>query len=427
MPILDTNEAITNVDTITPDRKLYTRPDFKTSTLFADDHELDTIIQYVEGSKWTVDYFKQIREINDEALMPDINVSSTTLKYDRINKLIIFLSSAINQDDPDNITGEATINAGFLPSYGDPFIATLAGSREAIFVVTSVNKKMYSLHDVYEIEFKLFAFLDRDSLLYRDLLAKTMKEYIYDKDYVESKSSPIILAQDYKEKLNYKQVFETVRDYYFTNMFNKEKRVISLPTITGVTYLDQYIMEFLYKIVGYSGYPNSNLINRFNITLDINRTIWDLLLERNKTDLPFIKRDIDFVDIPYSTSNPTMRHMGWLGIDFITGEINPDYVVDYSIDIKENDIPIPADFQDPIIADETDYIFSPAFYVEDVDNCGILEKAVLQYLRNEVIDDEVMNTLIAQYRYWSTLDQFRLIPVLMLLIKDKINNTFSPI
>ena len=428
MPILDTATVVTNPNPITPDRKLYTNPEFKTSTLFNEDRALNNIIQYVEGGKWTVDYFQQVREINTPGQLPDINVSSTVLNYNRINKLILNIATAIDQTDPNNVTGSCDINAGFLPSYGDAFIATLVGGREALFVVTLVEKKMFSLHDMYTVGFKLFEFFDKNSEMYRDLLLKVVKEYSYDTNYVADKSAPIILSKDLKNKIDLKKTKADIIDYYFNTHVNKEKNVIALPTNTNVYYIDTMLNEFIFKTIGYTGYPHSEKLNRFNLNDITDYNIFDLVLERSIDRLPYLDKNINFARIPRDGSAPVLRQIGWLGIDFIVNRTpTPDVIVDYSADIQINTLTKPLDFVPPIKTRDTNYIFSNAFYTRDVVNCGLLEQALLQFLRNEVVDQTVMDKLILQYMYWDTIDKYYLLPFLLLLIQDKINYTFSAI
>lgn len=429
MPILNTSVEKINTDVVTPDRKLYTNPDFKTSTLFNEDHELNNIIQYVSGNKWTVNYFQQIREINTPAIMPDVSVATSVLSYNRISGLVIILSTAIDQTDPNSIVGSASINSGFLPNYGDAFIATLTGGREAVFVVTLVEKKLYSLHDMYTVEFKLFSFLDKESEFYRDLISKVIKEYTYDKSYIQDKSAPIILSQDYKNKLNYKTEKQSIIDYYFNNHVNSEKNVVALPMGDNVTsiYVDTLLNEFLLKIVGYTGYPNSDKLNRFELPNITSYSIYDMIINREIEKLPFLEKDFIFSYIRIDSGEPVMRHLSWLGINYTIDKLRDDMKVDYSLDIKVNTVTKPVGFEEPIKIKDSNYIFSEAFYTQDIDNCGMFEKALLQYLRNEVIDSGVMANLLANYRYWDTIDQYYLLPILIVLIQDNINNSYSQI
>jgi len=426
MPIVNTKNT-TNPDPITPDRKLYTNPEFKTSTLFNEDQELNEIIQYVEGGKWTVDFFQQIREINTTGRMPDINVPAPTLSYNRINKLILNIDSGIDQSDPNDITGTCSINAGFMPSYGDVFIATLTGGREAMFVITEVNKKMYSLHEMYEVNFKLHEFFDKNSEAYRDLLLKVIKEYTYDVSHIADKSAPIILSKDLKDKVNLKIERSKLVDFYFTNMFNKEKNTLLLPTKNFIFCLDTMLTEFILKLVGLTGYPNATKINRFHLEVSISKSIYDVVLDRDISSLNYIDRDIGFRRPIGDGSMPVALRITWLGIDYIVDKVSPDARVSYDDNIKINGHTKPDDFKEPIKVRDNAYIFSNHFYDRDIENCGIMELALLQFLRNEVVDDELINTMLEQYVYWDTIDQYYLIPFLILLVKDKVNYTFSSI
>ena len=428
MPILDTTTVVTNPDPITPDRKLYTSPEFKTSTLFNEDRELNNIIQYVEGGKWTVDFFQQVREINTPGQLPDINVSSTVLSYNRINKLILNISTPIDQTDPNNVTGSCDINAGFLPSYGDAFIATLVGGREALFVITLVEKKMFSLHDMYTVEFKLYEFFDKNSEMYRDLLLKVVKEYTYDINHVADKSAPIILNKDYKDKLDLKRVRADIIDHFFRTNVNKEKNIIALPTTVNTYFMDTLLNEFIFKTLGYTGYPNSSKLNRFNVPDITEYSIYDLLLERNISRLSTIDRNLGFTYIPLDNSMPVARQIGWLGIDYIVNKVSDAaLIIDHTSYIATNTLTKPTGFVEPLGVRDSNYIFSNAFYTQDIVNCGLMEKVVLQFLRNEVIDQTNLQTLVDQYLYWDVIDQYYLLPILALMLQDKINFTFSAV
>jgi hypothetical protein len=56
-----------------------------------------------------------------------------------------------------------------------------------------------------------------------------------------------------------------------------------------------------------------------------------------------------------------------------------------------------------------------------------MEQAVLQYLRGEVVDEIILNKLVNEYYYWDTVTQFYCIPILIILVRDSINNTFKSI
>lgn len=491
MPILDIEDTgkVSNSKPEDIPRRVYrNNQEMGTSTLFAKDHQLDHIVRYIKGMKWTVDYFLQLRGPNDELSQLDLNLPATTQKYHRINKLIITLQSAIEQSNVTEITGQAIINAGFLPNKDDIFVATLTGGREALFTITKVELRTYNLHQTYYVDFKLLTFFDKNNAdLYNNLVFKTVKEYQYDKDHLLDYSAPVILKADYNKKINLKYKYKEIVDYYFTNFVHPTAKVLSPPTKSSV-YTDTFITKFIFKIIDVNDTEHSNDI----IKLDDSRfdkikfTVWDSLISRDPTMLKRCTRNIGFKFMPYNLDNIISRQFNYIGVNFTANILDnnekgviPEYE---ELSTKEqyfpknnemgwdsdshsivSNVPMPdirnrvdssddsnADtnnnssdgnsngeergdkkvvgYQKPILHPVNDvYVFSPFFYNKDLTNCGILEKAVWNYLDAEIINQDTLDILIEQYHMWSTKDQYYLIPVLLVLIKDSINNTFKSI
>jgi len=427
MPILDiTTTAVQTVTAAeTPTDHVYRNTsETATSTIFNKDQDITTIEQYVSGQKWSVDYFVQVRDLNEAPLLPDINVPATRLKYNRINKLILHLQTALDQTDPNNVTGDAIINAGLVPNYGDVILATITGGREALFVVTLVEKKTYNLHEAYSITFKLYMFLDKEGVEYRDIVYKTLKEYYYDKDHLLDYSAPVILAQDYKKKLDLKSMPNRVVEHYFKYMINPEKNVIAVPTLSSI-FVDTLLNSFIYKIVNRDAVISMFKITEFEIDLSetIKTTVWDAILYQDVNMLQECKRDIGFLYTPLVSANVTLRQAGYLGINYIANDlagVTPE--VPGLQDIKTATT---VTIEQPILIRDDNYIFSAAFYNQDIANCGILEQALLQYLRGEIVDASQLDIMLSQYTHWDTIDQYYLLPILLVLIQESIQYTYT--
>lgn len=432
MPILDLNDNDTYVDIEEKDNKrVYITPEeMKTSTLFNKDHKLDTIIQYPKGSKWSVSYFLQLRDVNDTLQAPDLNLPATTQKYHRINDLILYLQTPISHDNIENISGEAIINAGFLPNANDIFIAGLAGGREAVFIITEVQNRTYNLHKAYYVTFKIYMFLDTYPELYNNILTKVMREYTYDKDHLLDYSAPIILKEDYNKKLELKDVIVDITDYYFTKFINQEKLVIALPTRSGV-YVDTMLIDFMFKIVNRTDHINISKLTLLDYTPDNSlkgSTIWDVIYKRDKSILKRVIKDIGFKYTPYTRDAVLNKKMHLLGINFIANRVNekdihiPNDIIDYSIK------PYPNNYKIPINIEYRSYVVSEEFYnLNSETYAGLLEKVLMDYLNGKILDANELDILIRQYIHWDTIDQFYLIPILMVLIKDTISHTFKSI
>lgn len=403
-------------------RKFRTHEDNQMSILLNKNVPLETIMKYPRGMKWEVDYFLQIRDINDEVGQPDINLSPTIQKYNRINKLILVLQSAIQQDTPESLSGEAIINAGFLPNAGDAFIARVAGGREVIFTIEEVQTRSYNVHRAYYVTFKSFAFGDSSPEYVNTLIRKTMREYVYDRNYLLDFSAPVILKQDFKNKLSLKEIFEDMKEYYFDTFLNTEKNVIAVPTTSSV-YVDTMLNHFLLKIVNVTEEPKLYRVNFMPLDDTKERlfTIWDVIVKRNTKLLKRAEKNISFIYRPYSINQIASRNMNYLNINFFASKVDTFRLPTC---LKHIELERPTDYQPPIDPDNRRYVLSEHFYKQDFGNLSPIEKALWDWLEGKVVPFDEVQALIDAYPYWDTIDQYYLLPVLFVLIKDSIINTF---
>jgi len=417
--------AILNLEEISSDEQeqsesttYRSQEETKTSTLFNKEKPIENIVNYVQGMAWEVDYYKQIRDVNDSYSNPDPNVPIAHLKYHKIEKLVLFLQTAIDQSNPNEITGEGFINAGMIPNIGDPFVAQLLGGRNAIFVIDNVEKKTYNIHNIYYVTFKLFAFLDTDTIVYRDIQYKTVQEYVYDKNYINTYSAPVILKKDYYKKIDYKKSFIEIQRYYFDTFTNVNK-ILTRP-YTDKTVVDTLLSKFIFKIVNITDINiNFNLVSDATIVERVGYTLWDVILERSYSKINIVNKDIDIVPVISQNAYPEARELGWMKIDYMLWNTE-NKVIDLLVD--NISIPRTTDYNPPVINPK--YIVSDAFYENDTNNMGILELALRDYIDGKMVTSDKLDIMIKQYQMWDPIDQFNLIPILLLLIKDANMNTY---
>ena len=417
MAILDIKKTEPNditEDTPTTTTNYRTQEEMSTSIIFNKDTSIESIVKEVDGMPWGLNaWFSQIRDTQDEPRMPDINVSESILKYNRIDKVIVFTDSGLDE----NLSGQFIVNSGFIPSYGDVFLATVAGNREAIFVVTVVTKKTYSLQTIYEVEFNLHSFMDTDVIFYNDLLYKTVNTYIYDKDHLVDRSAPLILKSSYKKKIEFKTQSGKLMDHYLKLFISKEKNLLSPPAVSVM--VDTLLLEFLYKLNGRSSHPKLQNINSIDVTRDHGiTTIWDVLLNQDITLLDIVTPNIAFARSLANTGVIKTRTPSVLGVDYITREVDDTEIPRYGY----TEIPTT-----PHVLGMTHYVFSSNFYDRVVTSMSDIEQLTYSYLNKELLDKDKLTTVLLEYNTWSDLHKYYLMPVLMLLTKYVVLNTYSSV
>lgn len=431
MAIVDISPDYENAEDVQDQSTYVTKEELKTSTLYNKDNSLERIMQNLKGNKWSVDYFLQIRDINDSIPAPDINVPISLQKYHRVNNLVLIVQSPISQDVIENISGEAIINAGITPNTNDVFKATLIGGREALFIITEVNKRTYNIHEVYVVNFKIFSMVDDkpDNLrIWNNIQEKVMKVYVYDKDHLLDYSAPVILQSDYKKKVELRLVQPMLIDYYFRTFINYDKNIIALPTTASI-YTDLYLNQFLDAIIDQTDHELTSRLR--NLSFDVGPeskiyTIWDVVLNRDISLLKLAKPNIDFRYTPYGLNEYLNRKMNYLGVNFLAKEVNDGF--DLSIPYKDISTERGDDFQEPL-AENTKgyYVLSENFYKKDITTCGYFEQLLYRYLNNEIINADDLDKPLNEYTAWSTKDQYYLIPILLVLVKYSIAHTFKSI
>jgi len=358
--------------------------------------------------------------INSQPMAPDVNIPNTTLNYNRIDKLDIYVDSGLPNGSVTDVVGNGTINAGFVPYIGDAFTATLAGGRIGLFVLTNVTKEYYNTHDIYLVDFKLTYFLDTSAVIYNDLVYKTTRTYVYDKDAVNTFSTPVILAKDYQKKMNLSMQPHNIMDHYMQLFYDRDSNQIRLPT-TASTYVDQLVVQALFKLVVASNVPDLARVSRPKVKINVD-TVWDAILTRDiemfstcVTDLKFAMTDI---------SRSSRRLETYLGIRYeITDNVSALEVIPT---ITVNPVSARKVVEQPITKPVTQYIFSDAFYAQDPTiTFTKFETVLLEYLRGEAPNRTNIEALLLEYKYWDYYDQYTLLPILLLLTRVLVNNTYS--
>lgn len=426
MPLLDEDEdriAITSYDKIDEKHNYQNKDDLQLHILNTKDLEVESITNFISGSIWTVDFFTQIVDINTATVSSDINVDPTLLKYNRINNLEIIVTSPLDQTD-EIITGEGIINSGIIINTGDCFIASLTGGRVAIFNITSSKLGTYNLRNVYMVNYEVKHFLDTDTgnRVYNDLLVKTMKNYVYDKDMDTHTNPRVIVSEDYKFKTDIKTYIKNILDFYTKKFLSRDKKLLLPPTKSSI-YYDQYLSQFIFRILDIK--DNEKLISIQRLEQDIDEslyTVYNLLLDRNVENIDSVDKDMGWKILSTPKGYAINRNLFYLSINFTTQLTNIKLNVDYIEDSIEKDHTAPV----IKISTDTSYILSNNFYNflkdKDLTKLSYFERMVINYLNRKSNENDDIILALKEYKYWTTEQQFYLLPILILLLKDTIRN-----
>lgn len=429
-----------------PEREFKTSEELNSSLIYNKERPLDTIQNFIEGSKWEVNYYLQIRTKDDIAKELDINIPPAIQKYYLIKNLVIYVTTPINQDDPQNIYGEGTINANVLVNYGDMFVTTLSGGRKAILTIDTVDTRVYSLHSMFYVKFRIYGFLDEHPIYYQNISNKVVREFVYSRDMSFDGSNPVLLDSDYIQRTNLKLEYTNIVKHYLKFFYNTENSLLCLTTKQNKLYVDPFVIDVFRRFTDVE--MDMRLAKMRLIAshlVDKVYTIWDILLARSISMLGNIERNLGFVSNTIPGPDVDLSSINSIGIDYIIDvkndnpksisypelkdiafERKEDYKDPVSIYKKETKmryIPLlDTVSNEPIPTRNETYIFSNYFYENITDKCGYMELMVINFLNGTTVKEDDLYYVINNYKYWNTIDQFYLLPIFLVILRDYIRN-----
>ena len=140
---------------------------------------------------------------------------------------------------------------------------------------------------------------------------------------------------------------------------------------------------------------------------------------KDKISLSLVNKKL-WYRVVINNNNPVLRSLGYIGVNLILDKVDTNNL---NINPVVNTLAI-AD--QPVVQDVSNrhYVLTDKFYSKDKVNASVFEKLVINYLEGNILNVNELEIYINNYETWTTVNQFYCIPILMLLIKDSINNTF---
>ncbi len=432
-------------------------PSYKGVTVDTRYTPLANLLQYVEGSKWTVTYYSQVLGESSELQPQDINVSPVYQQYLRIEAMELRVTSPLAySSDPETnysiLEGTATTLPGWKPNQGDMFLADIGDGREAIFVVTQAESRSFMKDALYSISYEVVGYSDADTTRLVDLENKTIRRTRFVKEFYHYGQNPLITDEDYLARVDLLEAKRQLIQMYMADFMSVEENTLLVPGQVKPTY-DPYLVEFISKLISADEAPEIMRLRQPNV-LGLKQmrksTIWDCLadlsypLVHNCTWKTFLVESRYFrgyatysgvyytsigyvvapqdrrtdVDVPYDRScNVGVS----VGAPVVFGGRRYDDITrllpgtelsmfDYTESVDEG---LP--YVTRIVDHEGYYVFSEAFY-RGQEVTSHLERLVRAMLRMESVDTRTLKILATKALSWENLERFYYTPVILTLI-----------
>lgn len=410
---------------------------------------LSSLLTYVEGAAWTVTYYSQVIDKDNDILTQDVGLSGVYQQYSEINAMDLRVVNPLttSQDQTTNrmnVTGAANVYPFIIPNVGDMFAADVGDGREGIFRVTSSEKKSLLKESVYFIEYNLLYYSDIDTVRRQDLISKSINTYYYIKDFLLHGSNPLLIDEDYHAFDKLSILYNEIVQNYFKLFFSNEYKTLIVPGQSNIVY-DSYLVDAVIAILDTKDTPHLMHIRKLNVDDDEylkQPNLWDALINKDLSLLDLSNKTMGLVSTKNFNANPVLNGIRFSGINYIVYPKRPEKLLNsgsqkdsklLSIEkinkvtsrsvllstlVGDRELDLSSNFVvniKPVLIDDR-YILSDSFYFTGKD-MSLLEILTTDYLNDKAIKPTDILKLIKNYRNFGVLEQFYYLPIILILIK----------
>lgn len=416
--------------------------------------KISSLLKYVEGYPWTVNYYGQIFNSANTLEHVDPTAPNFTQPCYEVRGAILQVSTPLSTSYDEStgvttVTGSALIPYKMSPNAGDFFIAQVDSGEDAVFIINTVSRKTYRKDSLYEVDYSLYMYLSADATFMPKVTARIQDTYFYNKDTNFFNRDLLItpLVKEVSDRL--KLLLRESREYYFTRFLKKEFGLIIIPGTEG-KYYDPFLNRFIMKTV-----PHDFIIDKSYGSINIfdkyveQETFFDALLYRSVDRLDTINKTVSFA------ASGVMRNLSRFGtayhagVNYVAYPTTPDTRDDVQgvttrtpVDLFDRGYKTASNYnvfpkQVSTVNNNTGYtknllhelfvgdyyVMSENFYKYQLDNTlyasvSFVEVLVLRFIQGKALTREDMHMCISTYRQWSLLHQMYLLPVLWVMISS---------
>lgn len=428
---------------------------YKTAVYEETNKPFQSMIAYVDGAPWSVEYYSQIVGKHSELKPIDTSASGVHQSYRHISNLEIRVTSALSDNynaetSTMRTSGTGHIYGGVVPNVDDHFVTETNDRELTIFKIDSVEALSASRDTVYEVTYSVISRVSESPDIYKSITGKVAQEYAFIKNRINEGNSPLVVKEDYNKLLNLQQAFKDILDYYMSTFWSKGNRMMVLPGQSKLIY-DYNNIEFLFKIADPCEHNSLlGVVRAPNVpsVFADQDNIFDALIKRSYQLSQNCNNTFALVRADAGGNNAWICGPAFYDIDYIVYPKNPDTTAVVSgtrpltlaswkfeatkrkgqsfID-PENDVVAIPNGTVPLIKPACSgdyYVLSEDFYTGGSNLSG-LEILVRDYLKNSTLSMDILTKIISRYPDMVRMDQFYYGPIILLLIKEASRKIYS--
>lgn len=410
---------------------------------------LVSLIAYISGAAWTVNYYSQVVGEHNDLREIDPGQSGVYQQYKKTIGLELKVDNALSSTyDTDRgittVTGSANVYSFLLPNVADYICADAGANRYALFKVTNVERKTFNRDSVYTIDYELIGYIEQNRELYDNIEAKVVKSFHFSKDRLIEGLSPTLRTEDYQKVINLKSLYSDLVKFYYKSFYDIRFGTLIVPGQESPIY-DPFLANYISKIVDTFDAPEISSVRKIPTDKETYLSqpqFWDLLLNKDYNGKAYSNNKMGLVAKTHFNKNSFVQGLAFSNVSHVVYPDTPDtsaFIGEcFGIKILASQVLIGTTGQNnavfsisdnqiiagtvtyklihEVLADDF-YVLSAEFYNETAQQ-SLLEILVKDYLKGNAIDLTLLYAVTDTYRKWKRLEQFYYGPILLTLIKE---------
>lgn len=411
---------------------------------------ISSLITFVEGYWWKVDYYQQVIDGGGQLLGQDTGLDKQNQQYKLIKGLELKAKDPISwsQDQVSKsmtAQGSSVVHSNLTPNAGDMFVTDVGDGRLGIFQVNNSTQLSLLKQTAYQIDYTLIAFADDGSDRLKDLTKKVILTLHYLRDFMNYGQDPLVTDADFNAIQTLQSLYGEITQFYMGRFFSREYQTLLVPG-QSIEIYDHYVAEFITRMLNVNDHPNMLKMRMMNVgdddVLKLDQ-LYSLMINKNTRAFAFMSRRMGVVATNNFVVNPIAASIRFTRISMVVYPLDQNEVADVNRNMMQHKVAVawnyepsktlPGDLQQQITDNTIDqagtraiihpihqdgyYVFSKAFY-ENKEGMSFLEMLTRNYLHGRPNPPQDIVKVAKEYHNWGSMERYYYLPIVLALIKS---------
>lgn len=365
------------------------KPSYKDNTMRSKDTDLNTLLQHVDGSPWSIDFYLGLQGSGQSNVGFTLDAVEGGLfqQYHRIRDLEVKVTSVLSLEHDTETSntyyeGEAVLYARIIPNEGNVFLADIGNGRRVLFEITRAVPTSALKNTVYNISYRSKMEYSED--VRRVLDKSTVKTSVFVRDSLFGLSRGLFSSDEHSVYLESKTSLRRLHEVYGIEFYSDTNDTLLLRDEV----YDPHVVYFMNHLPK----DQLNTAQRYK-ELTIHKaglaegSLFTSLLGKYHPASKMMQR-FKHVEV-HSEYHPLI--WGGIGVTMIDRYVTMDNEVTVVPDVVEPPESLPLYHALP----EEYYVVTSNVYTYDKPT-SVLERELLKFQHNQVIDLLAVSELAAQ-------------------------------